>query len=157
MAQTSAKPDRTLVVILVIIAALVVVALAVVFLRGTPAPLDSGSPEGVVQAYSAAVIDGDTAAAEAFLTQDLQNNCDRVDNGIMGGIRVTLLSTKLATDTARVRVSVVTNENGGPFGDPFGGMDYSADDTFVLVKEQGSWAIETTPWQLTICVSNKGN
>lgn len=153
MAQTSAKPDRTLVVILVIIAALVVVALAVVFLRGTPAPLDSGSPEGVVQAYSAAVIDGDTTAAGAFLAQDLQNNCDRVDNGIMGGIRVTLVSTKLGADTARVRVSVVTNDNGGPFG----GMGYSADDTFVLVKEQGSWAIETTPWQLTICVSNKGN
>jgi hypothetical protein len=152
MAPASAKPDRTLLAILVIIATLVVIALAVVFLRGTPAPLDSATPEGVVQAYSAAVIDGDTAGAEAFLTQDLQENCERVDNGIIGGIRLTLVSTKLSADTARVRVAVVTSDNSGPFG----GLDYAADDTFVLLNEKGSWAIETTPWQLTICVNNKG-
>ena len=139
--------------ILLIIAALVVIALAVVFFRGTPPPLDPTTPEGVVQAYSSAVIDGDTAAAQAFLTQELQDNCDRVDNGMLGGIRVTLVSTKLASDTAHVRVSVVTNDNGGPFG----GSDYATDDVFALVKANGSWAIETAPWQLTICYNNKGN
>jgi len=152
MTHVFKKLDRTLVTILSIIAALVVIALAVVFFRGTPPQLDPTTPEGVVQAYSAAVIDGDTAAAEAFLTQRLQDNCSRADIGMLGGIRVTLVSTKLAADTARVRVSVATDDSGGLFGS----SDYAPDDVFALVRANGSWAIETAPWQLTICYDNNG-
>lgn len=153
MSQPAVKPDRTLVVILVVITALVVIALTVVLFRGAPAALSPDTPEGVAQAYSAAVIDGDIAAAEALLTPALQENCESVDNGIVRGIRLTLVSTKLAGDTARVRVSVVTTDNGGLIG----GMDYAQDDMFVLVKAQGSWAVETAPWQLTVCADTKAN
>jgi hypothetical protein len=149
----SPKPDRTLLVILSIIAALVVIALAVVFLRGTPGVLDRATPEGIVQAYSTAVIDGDRAAAKEFLTKDLRDNCETTEPGLAGGMRVTLVSSTVHSDTATVRVSVVTNYGNGPFGT----SESESDSAFDLVNEGGSWAIANAPWQLTLCFNSKGN
>jgi hypothetical protein len=149
----SPKPDRTLLVILSIIAALVVIALAVVFLRGTPGVLDRATPEGIVQAYSTAVIDGDRAAAKEFLAKDLRDNCETVEPGLTGGMRVTLVSSTVRTDSATVRVSVVTNYGNGPFGS----SESESDAAFDLVNEGGSWAIANAPWQLTLCYNTKGN
>ena len=149
----SPKPDRTLLVILSIIAALVVIALAVVFLRGTPGVLDRATPEGIVQAYSTAVIDGDRAAAKEFLAKDLRDNCETVEPGLTGGMRVTLVSSTVRTDSATVRVSVVTNYGNGPFGS----SESESDAAFNLVNEGGSWAIANAPWQLTLCYNTKGN
>lgn len=149
----SPKPDRTLLVILSIIAALVVIALAVVFLRGTPGVLDRATPEGIVQAYSTAVIDGDRAAAKEFLAKDLRDNCETVEPGLAGGMRVTLVSSTVRSDSATVRVSVVTNYGNGPFGS----SESESDSTFDLVNEGGSWAIANAPWQLTLCYNTKGN
>ena len=61
--------------ILCLIGALVVVALVVVFTRGAPAPLDESTPEGVVQRYSAAVIEGDEATAITYLVPALGDDC----------------------------------------------------------------------------------
>ncbi|HEY9497838.1 MAG TPA: hypothetical protein VIQ78_02310 [Terrimesophilobacter sp.] len=149
----SPKPDRTLLVILSIIAALVVIALAVVFLRGTPGVLDRATPEGIVQAYSTAVIHGDRAAAKEFLAKDLRDNCETVEPGLTGGMRVTLVSSTVRTDSATVRVSVVTNYGNGPFGS----SESESDAAFDLVNEGGSWAIANAPWQLTLCYNTKGN
>jgi hypothetical protein len=71
------RPDRTLLAIVAAIAALVVVALIVVFTRGEPAPVDEATPAGVVQRYSAAVIAGDEAAAAAYLTDTAKDRCNR--------------------------------------------------------------------------------
>lgn len=153
MNQSTAGPDRTLLVILSIIAALVAVALAVVFLRGTPSTIDRTTPEGIVQAYSSAVIDGDRTAAEEFLSKDLRDNCDAVEPGLASGVRVTLVSTKVRADSATVRVSVFTNYGGGPFGS----SESESGSSFDLVKENGSWAITSSPWELTVCYNSKGN
>lgn len=153
MDQQAARPDRTLLVILSIIAALVVVALAVVFLRGTPGVIDLATPEGVVQGYSIAVIDGDRAAAMEFLSKDLRENCDALDPGLADGVRVTLVTSTVHSDTATIRVSVVTNYGNGPFGS----SESESGSTFDLVKENGSWAIANAPWQLSLCYNTKGN
>ena len=69
-----ARPDRTLLAIMVAIAVMVIVALAVVLTRGEPAPLAESTPAGVVQRYAAAVIAGDEASASAYLTPAARNN-----------------------------------------------------------------------------------
>lgn len=154
MQTTSGRPDRTLVVIISIIAAVVILALVVVFTRGAPAALDPSTPEGAVQSYSNAVISGDREAALTFLTSDLRANCDKADVGISSNIRLTLISTKISGDNATVRVSVSSSAGGGPFG----GSTYESDATFTLVRDAGTnWKIDTTPWELVICYNTGGN
>ena len=141
------KPDRTLIVILAVIAALVVVALIVVFTRGEPEELDESTPEGVVQRYSAAVIEGDEAAAIDYLVPELGDQCSRMQGGPLDGVRVTLVSTTDRGDSADVRVLVVTSYDGGLFGS----SEYEEEGVFDLVRNDGRWLIESTPWQLMIC------
>ncbi|WP_353814531.1 hypothetical protein [Agromyces sp. SYSU T00266] len=141
------RPDRALVVILAVLGALVVIALVVVFTRGEPEQLDATTPEGVVQQYSAAVIDGDEAAAMEFLVPELADECVRMPSAEPAGIRVTLVDTTERDDTADVDVLVVATYGDGPFGS----SEYEERGVFDLVRVDGEWRIESTPWPLTIC------
>lgn len=153
MQPPSGRPDRTLLVILSIIAAMVILALVVVFTRGAPTPLDPSTPEGVVQTYSNAVIAGDRDAALTHLTSDLRDNCERVDSGMMQNLRLTLVSSKVNGDNAKVRVAVTSNPGGGTFG----GSSYESDDVFILERVAGgNWKIDTAPWELTMCYKMEG-
>lgn len=147
MRASAAKPDRTLLVILSVIAGLVVIALVVVFTRGTPEPLELGTPEGVVQRYSVAVIDRDDATAAGYLTQQALDGCEVFDRGPTDDLRIILVSTTVRADTAAVRVSIVTTYDSGPFGV----SDYEAEDVFDLVRVDGDWLIQSAPWQLSVC------
>lgn len=147
MEASAAKPDRTLLVVLGVIAALVIVALIVVFTRGEPELLDESTPEGVVQRYSAAVIDGDEAAAIGYLVPELGGPCQRVETGPVESMRVTLVSTTEREDSADVRVLIVTSYEGGIFGS----SEYEQEGVFDLVEADDGWLIESTPWPLTIC------
>ncbi|WP_241843038.1 hypothetical protein [Agromyces albus] len=142
-----AKPDRTLIVILGVIGALVIVALIVVFTTGEPELLDESTPEGVVQRYSAAVIDGDEAAAMEYLVPELADSCERTAIGPVDGMRVTLVSTTERDDSADVNVLMVTSYDGGPFGS----SEYEEEAVFDLVAADGGWLIESAPWSLAIC------
>jgi hypothetical protein len=147
MDAPAAKPDRTLIVILGVIAVLVIVALVVVFTRGEPAQLDATTPEGVVQRYSAAVIEGDEAAAEEYLVPELADDCRRIETGAVNGMRVTLVSTTERADSADVEVLIVTSYDGGMFGS----SEYEEDGVFDLVRADDAWLIESAPWPLTVC------
>ena len=149
MNATPKKPDRVLVAILAAVAVLVVLSLVLVFTRGEPAPLDASTPEGVVQRYSAAVIDGDEATAATYLTEAARKNCYQTEYPVTEDLRVVLVSTTVREDTADVKVSLVASTDGGPFGP----SEYSYDDVFDLAKVDGRWLIDTAPWQLTICSS----
>ncbi len=151
MSATAGKPDRSLIVILGVIAALVVVALAVVFTRGEPAPLDPATPEGVVQLYAQAVLAGDEQTAATYLSPGRLDSCDRVDPGPLDNVRLTLVSSTVREDSADVRVSIVTATDNGPFG----ASEYENEDNFDLIKTNGRWLIFNTPWQLTICPNPK--
>lgn len=140
------RPDRVLLGILAAIAVLVVVALGVVFLRGEPQPLDESSPAGVVQRYSKAVIDADTAAADAYLTDAARARCANY-YGSAQASRVVLISTIERGSTATVRVSVVHAAADGPFGP----SEYTEEAAFGLVNEAGKWMINDLPYSLQAC------
>ena len=148
MDPAPASRDRTLIGILSAIAVLVVVALVVVFGRGAPEQLDPETPEGVVQRYSAAAIDGDEVAAAEFLTPDAREDCDRVSGEVADSIRVTLLGTEQRDDSADVRVSIITTYGDGG---PFGPSESQTDGVFDLVRQDGDWLIDRAPWQLIVC------
>ncbi len=140
-------PDRTLFAILAAIAVLVIVALAVVFTRGEPAPLDGTTPAGVVQRYSAAVIAGDEAAAAAYLSEAAKGRCGQVARTGADQLRVVLVSTTERADTADVKVLITTSYGGSPFGSG----EYQVEDVFDLARTGDTWKIDNAPWQLAVC------
>lgn len=147
MESSVAKPDRTLIVILGVIGLLVIVALVVVFTTGEPEPLDESTPEGVVQRYSAAVIEGDEAAAIEYLVPELGDSCERTAIGPVDGMRVTLVSSTERDDSADVKVLMVTSYDSGLFGS----SEYEEEAVFDLVEADGGWLIESAPWSLSVC------
>lgn len=143
----SPRLDRTLWAIIVAIGILVAVALVVVLTRGTPELLDADTPEGVVQRYSAAVIEGDERGAAEYLSPDAADECDTFDSETTDNLKVALVSTTQRDDTADVRVSITTIYENGPFG--IDEQEYQ--DDFDLVTIDGEWLIEGVPWPLNIC------
>ncbi|MCR2811365.1 MULTISPECIES: hypothetical protein [unclassified Microbacterium] len=129
----------------------VVVALIAVFARGGPALLDPATPEGVVQRYSQAVVDGDVSEALSYLAPDVADSCERIPLGTEDR-RLTLLESSEREDTARVRVLVVTVYGSGPLG----AGEYESEEVFELVRLDGDWAIDMAPWQLAVCVAGGG-
>ncbi|MDJ0458724.1 hypothetical protein PUN71_016085 [Arthrobacter sp. NQ7] len=146
--RTERRPDRILLALVGVVVVLVVVALAVVFSRGEPAPLDEASPAGVVQRYSRAVIDDDVPAAESFLTEGARSRCSGSYYGEPRPARVVLVSTTERTDSATVRVSIVHAAQGGG---PFGPSEYETEDAFMLLKVNGRWMIDQPPYPLLAC------
>jgi len=136
-----------LVVILGIIGALVVVALAVVFSRGAPEPLDPSTPEGTVQQYATAVVAGDEKTAARYLSRTALDSCERVERPSTDNVSIRLVSSTIRDDTADVKVSITTSYGSGPFG----ASDYETDAVVDLVRIDGSWLIDNAPWELTIC------
>ncbi|NUT71568.1 hypothetical protein [Pseudarthrobacter sp. C4D7] len=147
--RISRRPDRILLALVGVVAVLVVVALAVVFTRGGPAPLDEASPAGVVQRYSAALLDGDTATAASYLTEGAKNRCRGAYANDPVPARVVLVSTTERTDTATVRVSIVRSSQGGPFGP----SEYETEEAFSLLKVDGKWLIDQPPYPLVDCTA----
>ncbi len=144
--MNSVRRDRTLPILLAVLGLLVVVALAVVFSRGDVKLLDASTPGGVVQRYSAAVIDGDEEAAAAYLAESSEP-CDEFYTPTEDNLRISLVATREREDTADVEVSIVTFDAGGPFGS----SEYESRDEFGLVRVDGDWLIERAPWQLRVC------
>jgi hypothetical protein len=134
-------------VILAVVVGLVVIALVVVFSRGEPASLDESTPEGVVQRYSAAVIDGDEAEAKRYLESDLADDCVPLETAPVDRMRVTLVTTTERNDTADVEVLISWSYDEGPFG----GSGVEEAGTFDLIRVDDGWRIENAPWPLTIC------
>ncbi|MEO7146484.1 MAG: hypothetical protein ABIW81_01220 [Terrimesophilobacter sp.] len=151
MTEPVRERDKTLGVILAIIGVAVVIALAVVFLRGAPETLDPATPEGVVQAYSVAVLDQDRPTALSHLIPELAKDCSTAD-AHLDGLRLTVVSSTIRASSATVRVTVTTNSGAGPLEN----SEYASDDSFTLQKVGDVWLIETTPWQLAICYPKGG-
>lgn len=152
---SSARRDPALLVVVGLIGLLVVVALIVVFTRGDPAQLAADTPGGVVQRYSAAVLDGDETTAGGYLSAAALTDCDRntsVDSSADDDLRITLVDTTERDTSADVRVLIVTSYGSGPFGS----SEYESEDAFDLVKVDGDWLIDEAPWQLAVCPSSQG-
>jgi hypothetical protein len=139
--------SRVLMIVLISgIALVVIVALIAVFTRGGPVQYAADTPEGVVQRYSQAVVEGDYDAAESYLTPELVENCRRPQNDL-ADVRVTLLNTLERDTTATVEVGIAASYGGGLFGS----STYEYEASFSLRMVDGDWLIEGTPWELAVC------
>ncbi|NYE19473.1 hypothetical protein [Microbacterium immunditiarum] len=144
--KSKKKSRWTLIALLAAGVWLIAIVLIAVFARGGPVEYADDTPEGVVQRYSQAVIDGDTRTALDYLVPELADDCERQQPGT-DDLRVTLVETTERDDTARVEVIVATVFESGPFGT----NEYRSEEIFDLVREGGQWYVDVAPWQLTIC------
>jgi len=149
MSDSARRSRITLIALGAAVVLVVVIALIAVFARGDVEPLDPATPQGVVQRYSQAVIDGDVPTALTFLVPEVADTCQRVTRG-GERLRITLLESTERDASARVRVLIVTT-----YGEqPFGADEYESEEAFDLVKVDGDWLVETAPWQLAVCAAN---
>jgi hypothetical protein len=136
----------------VAVAALVIGAVAGALRE--PAELPADSPEGVVQAYLQAVLDGDVTAARGYLAATTAERCTAGDYRqawVPESLTATLDEVTVAdgggSDEAEVDVRLRTVA--GP--EPFGGGDFSSLETFVLMREDGTWQVTGEPWPVFSC------
>jgi hypothetical protein len=141
------KQDRFLTGILVGIAVLVVVALAVFFIRkDSQSYVSETAPEGVVHNYVLAVLNGDYKRAYGYLA-DLENKPTYEqfwDAFIKGAVNpnnsaVDVGQSEINNDTASVEVAMIYNPS-----DPFS-TGYRDVQRAILVKQEGAWKISSMP------------
>lgn len=146
MTAQPVRADRTLIAILTLIAVIAVVAIAVVFTRGGTADIDAASPEGVVQAYSRAVVANDYPTARELLSTEVRERCDPTVPSVIQDLRMTVVSSKVDDDTVVMQVRM--SYGGGTFG----GAGYDYDAVFTLVDERNAWTVESVPWEFALCL-----
>ena len=138
------------------VAAVVVVAIAlsvVAIVVKDEQDFAAGTPEGTVQRYLRAVIDGDANAARGYLSADLIDRCDEqrlrdaYRRGSRRDVRATLRGTAEVGDVTEVRIRITEFRDDPPFRRD----DYSHDEFFALRQEGGEWRIVEPPWPLSFC------
>ncbi|WES64701.1 hypothetical protein P0L94_01200 [Microbacter sp. GSS18] len=128
------------------IALVVIIALIAVFARSGPVEYAADTPEGVVQRYAQAVIDGDVDTALGYLPEDVADRCRTIPTQSVS-LRLTLLDTTEGDDFARVDVQVAASYGSGMLGSSE--FDYEAE--FTLDKADGEWLITRAPWEFAVC------
>jgi len=144
-AVMSCLPNR---VLAAIVAAIVVVAVvAAVFNSTRPATtLDRGSPEGAVQAYLKAALEGDNGKAAAFFAPGSPCDAEDLDRAyVEEGAQVELIDTKIEGDSARVEVDVTFRS-----GDLFA-SSWNESHNFRLTRSGEAWRLNGVPWPLYDC------
>jgi hypothetical protein len=141
------KQDRFLTGILVGIAVLVVVAMAVFFIRkDSQSYIAEDTPEGVVHNYVLAILNGDYRKAYGYLA-DLDNKptYEQFRDAFIKGIvnpnnsAVDVGKSEVNNDTASVEVAMIYNPS-----DPFS-TGYRDVQRAILVKQDGAWKISSMP------------
>lgn len=140
-----ATSNRILAVI--VIAALVLSAVAaLVSAFREEVKYSTSSPEGVVQMYLTAIIEGKNDQAASYFATDSECDASDIDRAYVSEtLRVNLVSTSIDGDSAYVKIDANTGAS-GPFDD-----GYTESHTYRLSKESGSWLIEGIPWPLWDC------
>jgi hypothetical protein len=141
------KQDRFLTGILVGIAVLVVIALAVFFIRrDTQSYISEDVPEGVVHNYVLAVLNGDYEKAYGYLADlDHKPTDEQFRDAFLTGIvnpsnsAVDIGPSEVAADTASVEVALIYNPS-----DPFS-TGYRDVQRALLVKQEGAWKLSSMP------------
>lgn len=145
---TKPKPDRSLLVVLIIVAVLVVAALVAVFARGGSQQLDPATPEGVVQTYAKAVMEGELETARNLMAMTHTSvGCEPISAFVSSGTRLTLVNSRVNDENAVVTVTI-NDGYSGPFG-----VSSGYEDQFELVRSgAGEWWITYTPWTFQVCM-----
>ena len=145
MADSVFHPRRVLSVLVVITVLLAAVA---AYLSSTTenTKYSPNTPEGVVQLYLTAAIEGKNDKAVNYLSSNSECSASDLDRSWMPeSVRVNLGNTD--TDGATVYVDTLIDiSSGGPFDDY-----YTEKHSFRLVKESGNWRIQGIPWPMYSC------
>lgn len=122
-----------------LIVLLVIVAVFVGF-NPTVETYDASTPEGTVQSYLQALLDGDEATASALLVDDPEDPCleDSFDRPVADS-RISIDEVEVGDGAATV--SIVTTQIGDAV---IGNSRY--DSAFRLVAVDGGWRIEAADW-----------
>ena len=134
----------------VVVGGMIVLAAVVLGLSTTrsTAEYDPSSPEGTVQAYVSAVVEGDYDEAGGLLAADSTCHVEDFDRiGTVDQVRVSLVDSQIETDTARVTVAVTTSAGGGPFDT----SEYTENHILRLARSGQGWRISGIPWPLYTC------
>jgi hypothetical protein len=142
------RQDRFLVGILIGIAILIVVALAIFFIRRDQATyISEATPDGVVHNYVLAILNRDYQKAYSYLA-DLDHKPDIAEfkqafttgrlSPSTDGIKVG--QVVVTGDTATVQISIVYTP-----GDPFGSDGSNNVGSAQLVQQNGAWKISAMP------------
>jgi hypothetical protein len=114
-----------------------------------PVLLDPQTPEGTVQAYVQAVLDGEWNDARSHLADDLEAECTAIDfrrSWVPDSLTATLDDVRVDGDEAEVVVRLRTAAE----PDPFGGR-YESTETFDLIREGTTWRLTGQPWPVYDC------
>ena len=141
------KQDRFLTGILVGIALLVVIALAVFFIRkDTQSYVSEDAPEGVVHNYVLAVLNDDYEKAYDYLADlDHKPTHEQFRNSFIQGVvnpnnsAVDVGKSEINGDTASVEVALIYNPS-----DPFS-TGYRDVQRALLIKQGSAWKISSMP------------
>lgn len=139
----SAPTDPTLKILVGVVLGVVALAIVVVAIRPGQAELDPDSPEGVVQRYIEAWLEGSEAA---HLLVDGDECTERFPPPNDVTLRVVLESSEIAGDEAEVRV-VITET----YGEPLDQSQYTSTETFTLERTEEGWRIDRLPPRFEIC------
>jgi hypothetical protein len=108
--------------------------------------LSTKTPEGVVQLYLKAIIEGKNDVAAGYFTA--QSDCDASDIDrayISETLRVNLIKSEITGNSAYVKIDA--NQGSGDLFD----SGYTESHTYRLVKESGNWRLQGIPWPLWDC------
>lgn len=142
----TSRANRVLAIVVGVVVVAGVVAAVLTATHDVPT-YDRRTPEGVVQAYLIAVIDGDHDAAAAFLAPGSACTVDDLDRAyVPDGVRVVLRDTTVDGDTAEVAVDI-TSSSGGPLDS----SEFTEQQTFRLRQADGDWRITGRPWPMYDC------
>lgn len=145
MSETRRSSNQILTVIVLMTLALAAVAAFLTASRETEEFAPS-TPQGVVQLFLKAVIDGKNEDAASYFSTT--STCDATDidrSWIPDTVRVNLTDTQVESNRAFIDVAVDMNQD-QLFGDL-----YTEKHSFRLALENGKWKILGIPWPLYSC------
>lgn len=108
--------------------------------------LSPNSPEGVVQLFLKAVIEGKSEDAADYFSATTTCDASDIDRSWMPEtVRVNLADQEITGDRAFIEITVDIS-SGGPFDDY-----YVETHNYRLAQEDGNWRILGIPWPLYSC------
>ncbi len=141
-------PKLIVAVVVAIIAVIAAIAGGIAASRSTP-QYDRAQPEGVVQAYLEAMIDGDHGQAKQSLADTSPCEIEDLEQSYLSdGVRVILRDAQVDGRSATVRVSIADSA-----GSAFPGSEQFYERTFRLARDGEAWRIQGSPWPTYECGS----
>jgi hypothetical protein len=118
----------------------VVVGLVLIGLTRGPAEFDPATPEGTIQVYIGALVDGDFDTAASLWDEDGCIPSSTIPSGGAPDASASLVRVEGSDIEATVVVRLTENPR-----DPLGGL-YEREEWFTLIRRGDSWRIRQPSW-----------